>query len=165
MKENIYLIPLANGTYAPCVAEKAPRESAILLASECSYPTVVSYLEFDVYGCEHLCEEPIKNRAELLDLLFTCGEMCWHIVGLWEYDSSRHISDELIYLFETAYKTRMEAVRGDGAVNAAYAFVDTITLGEYCALCKRRGGRMCLTNDQVPTELNVRANTLHLLKR
>ena len=138
MKENVYLIPFDNGTYAPCVADRVPRKNAILLTSEKSYPTLLAYVEYDAYGCGYIHSEQINNRAELLDSLFTCGEMCWGIVGLWDYDLYQNISDNLYNLFNNAYGVRMEAIRGDGAVNAAYAFVNTTTLEEYCAGCKNR---------------------------
>lgn len=147
MSENVYLIPLANGTYAPCVAKKAPRESAILLANEQSYPTLLSYVEYDVYGCGYIHGEQINNRTELLGFLFTCGEMCWGIVKLWDYDLYQNISNDLYNLFETAYQVRMEAIRGNGAVNAAYAFVNSTTLEEHCARCRNRCAKSTVCTD------------------
>ena len=136
MKENVYLIPLANGTYAPCIAENQPRTNAVLLTSEQTYPTLLSYLVYDAYGCGEIYSERIHNRTELLGCLFTCGEMCYGLARLWDYDLSQGINDELGDLFDTAYHTWMEAVRGIGAVNAAYAFVKTTSLDEHCRHCK-----------------------------
>lgn len=141
MKNKIYLIPLANGTYAPCIAEKQPRTNATLLASEQSYPALLSYVDYDVYGCGYIHGVQINSRTELLDSLFTCGEMCWGIVKLWDYDLCQNISDSLYDLFETAYQTRMEAIRGNGAVNAAYAFTKTTSLEEYCTYRVKCGGK------------------------
>lgn len=137
MKENVYLIPLANGTYAPCIAEKQPRSNAVLLTSEQSYPTLLSYLVYDAYGCSQIYSERIHDRTELLGFLFTCGEMCYGLEKLWDYDLLHGVDDELGNLFDKAYHTWMEAVRGDGAVNAAYAFVNTTSLKEHCEYCKR----------------------------
>ena len=136
MKEKLYLIPLANGTYAPCFAEKQPRSNAVLLTSEQSYPTLLSYLVYDAYGCSQIYGERIHNRTELLGFLFTCGEMCYGLEKLWDYDLCHGISNDLRNLFNKAYDTWVEAVRGDGAVNAAYAFVETTSLEEHCKHCK-----------------------------
>ena len=153
MKENIYLIPLENGTYAPCVAEDKPRTNAILLTGERSYPTLLSYLGYDAYGCGRIYGERIHNRTELLGFLFTCGEMCYGLEKLWDYDICQGITDDLRDLFSKAYDTWMEAVRGDGAVNAAYAFTETITLEESCAPCARTGGRKAVNDHAKRTEL------------
>ncbi len=160
MKENIYLIPITNGTYAPCVAEEKPYHNAILLTSEGSYPTLLSYVEYDVYGCEYFHSEQINNRTELLDFLFACGEMCWGILKLWDYDLIQGISEDLDDLFGRAYKTRMDAIRGDGAVNTAYAFVNTTTLDEYCAHCRstsaQKSKKQCSAFDDKPKILPFR---------
>lgn len=141
MKENVYLIPLANGTYVPCVAQNRPHYNAIMLTPEGNYPALAAYLEYDFYGCGEINAVQVNNRTELLDFLFTCGEMCNGIVKLWKYDMYEEISDDIKALFDTAYDTRMEAIRGDGAVNSSYAFTDTTSLDEFCAHCVKCGGK------------------------
>ena len=155
MKENVYLIPFVNGTYAPCIAEKHPRSNAVLLTSEQSYPTLLSYFVYDAYGGSQIHGKRIHDRTELLDFLFTCGEMCYGLEKLWDYDVRQGISNELCDLFNKAYDTWGEAVRGDGAVNATYAFVNSTSLEEYCSRCRNMCAKLAVYADNevcVPTE-------------
>jgi hypothetical protein len=154
MRKNVYLIPLTNGTYAPCVAEKKPRSNAIFLTEERSYPTLLSYMAYDAYGCSQIYGEQISNQTELLGFLFTCGEMCYGLVGLWDYDLYRGIGDDLLDLFNTAYGTWMEAIRGDGAVNARYVFTETTSLEEYCERCLHKCDKALANDNITATEAN-----------
>ncbi len=150
MKENIYLIPWTNGTYVPCIAERKPRSNAILLTPEGTYPTLLAYLTYDAYGCGTIMGKQIDSRTELLKYLMRCGEMCYTFVKLWDYDMYQNVDKELDALFDKVYLTRMEAVRGNGAVNSAYAFTDMVTLEEYCECCQFKCSDTHIRTEEAP---------------
>lgn len=135
MNNNVYLVPLSNGTYVPYIEPTAPSDEAILLTKEGDYPVDLGIINFDVYGCGETFERTINSRAELLNELLLCGQMCCALANLWDYDVDRGYSDDIGNLFDTVYYTRMEAIRGNGSVNCKYDFTGSTSLEEYCACC------------------------------
>lgn len=132
MNNNVYLVPLSNGTYVPYIEETAPSDKAVLLTREGDYPVLLVGLCFDAYGCGNKFERTIQDRSELLSELLQCGQLCDAIWKLWDYDVDLGFSDDIGDLFDLVYYTRMEAIRGNGAVNCKYDFTDSTSLEEYC---------------------------------
>lgn len=135
MNNNVYLVPWSNGTYVPYIEPTAPSDEAILLTKEGDYPVDLGIMNFDAYGCGETFEHTINSRAELLNELLLCGQMCCALAKLWDYDVDRDYSDDIGNLFDAVYHTRMDAIRGNGNVNAKYDFANCISLGEYCSHC------------------------------
>lgn len=138
MNNYVYLVPLSNGTYVPYIEETAPCKEAVLLTREGDYPVDVGIINYDAYGCGESFEHTVNNRSELLSELLQCGQICCALWKLWDYDVDRGYSDDIGDLFDLVYYTRMEAIRGNGVVNAKYDFVDTTSLDEYCSNCPYR---------------------------
>ena len=135
MNNHVYLVPLSNGTYVPYIEETAPSDKAVLLTREGDYPVLLVGLCFDAYGCGNKFERTIHDRSELLSELLLCGQLCDAIWKLWDYDVDLGFSDDIGDLFDSVYATRMDAIRGDGAVNCKYDFTNSTSLEEYCAFC------------------------------
>lgn len=135
MNNYVYLVPLSNGTFVPYIEETAPSDKAVLLTREGNYPVSLLIVCYDVYGIGEAYECIVQSRSELLQELLLNGQMCNVLVKLWDYNIDHGCSDDIGNLFNLVYCTRMEAVRGNGAVNAKYDFVDTTSLDEYCSRC------------------------------
>ena len=135
MNNYIYLVPLSNGTYVPYIEPFAPNHNAVLLTKEGEYPASLVGICFDAYGNGKRCERIVQDRSELLEELLIDGQMCCALAKLWDYDVDRGYSDDIGNFFDKVYHTRMEAIRGNGSVNAKYAFVDSVSLDEYCSQC------------------------------
>lgn len=104
-RNNVYLVPLANGTYVPYVQETAPTKNAVRLTREGKYPVRLEYIVYfnSKNGCEIqdkqiqkgwendfgdsrlVFECEISNRKELIEKLLECGQNCRVIFYLWEF--------------------------------------------------------------------------------
>ena len=135
MNNNVYLVPLSNGTYVPYIEPFAPNHNAVLLTKEGEYPASLVGICFDAYGNGKRCERIVQDRSELLEELLIDGQMCCALARLWDYDVDRDYSDDIGNLFDAVYHTRMDAIRGNGSVNCKYYFTGSTSLEEYCACC------------------------------
>lgn len=107
---NIYLLPAAESTYAPCCAEEIASGNAVFLAKEGTYPTALMYRRHDLNLSSILEEVMIADRNALIDELQFLGQCRNSIVQLWAY-SSENMTPEQTELFNLCYAKKAELIR------------------------------------------------------